>query len=111
MTCAKSHPGICSPLIHSIVSNDSVSRQQRPWSDCAYAVHTCSEDIFSLDGIKCKKRRSKKTRFYSNEIQNNIYVVFSPIFIKKKKKKKKKKNILELHLDKCLNEKVGFAIA
>ena len=26
--------GFCSPLIHSIVSNDYVSRQQRPGSDC-----------------------------------------------------------------------------
>ena len=33
-SCAKSHLGICSPLIHSIVSNDSVSRQQRPSLDC-----------------------------------------------------------------------------
>ena len=32
--CAKSHPGLCSPLIHSIASNDSVSGQQMPWSDC-----------------------------------------------------------------------------
>ena len=36
-TCAKSHPGICSPLKHSIVSKDSVCGQWRPWSDCAYA--------------------------------------------------------------------------
>ena len=36
--CLKSHPGICSPLIHSIVSNDSsISGQRRPWSDCADA--------------------------------------------------------------------------
>ena len=33
--CAKSHPGICSPLIHSMVSNNSVSRQRRLWSGCA----------------------------------------------------------------------------
>ena len=46
IACAKSHPGICPPLIHwkywvyylhSIVSNDSVSGQQKPWSDCADA--------------------------------------------------------------------------
>ena len=35
--CAKSHPCICSSLIYSIVSNESVSGQQRPWSDCADA--------------------------------------------------------------------------
>ena len=28
--CTECHPGICSPLIHSIASNDSVSGQQRP---------------------------------------------------------------------------------
>ena len=28
---------ICSPLIHSIVSNDSVRGKRRPWSDCADA--------------------------------------------------------------------------
>ena len=29
--------GICFPLIHSIVSNDSISRQERHWSDCTDA--------------------------------------------------------------------------
>ena len=29
-TCAKSHPGICSPLKYSMVCNDSVCGQQRP---------------------------------------------------------------------------------
>ena len=33
----KSHSGICSSLIHFIASNDYVSGQQRPWSDCADA--------------------------------------------------------------------------
>ena len=28
--CAKSHPDICFPLVHSVVSNDSVSGQGRP---------------------------------------------------------------------------------
>ena len=35
--CAKSHLGICSPLIHYIVSIDSVSGKRRPRSDCANA--------------------------------------------------------------------------
>ena len=35
--CSKSHPCICSPLIHSIESNNSVSGQQSSWSDCADA--------------------------------------------------------------------------
>ena len=33
--CATSHPRLCFPLIHSMVSNDSCSGQRRPWSDCA----------------------------------------------------------------------------
>ena len=35
--CTMSYLGICSPLIHSIVSNNSTSGQWRPWSDCADA--------------------------------------------------------------------------
>ena len=35
--CARSRTGICSPLMHSIESNDSVSGLRRPWSDCADA--------------------------------------------------------------------------
>ena len=50
---AQSHPGICSPLKHSIVSNDSVSGQWRPWSDCAHA----QADL----GLCC--RICPKTRF------------------------------------------------
>ena len=33
-TCARSPSDLCSLLIHSLVSNDSGSRQQRPRSDC-----------------------------------------------------------------------------
>ena len=36
-TCAKSHPGICSPLKQSIISNCSVCGERKPWSDCADA--------------------------------------------------------------------------
>ena len=35
--CAKYHPGLCSPSIQSVVSNNSVIGQWRPWSDCADA--------------------------------------------------------------------------
>ena len=35
-TCTTSPSGICSSLKHSIMSNDSVYRQQRPWSDCTF---------------------------------------------------------------------------
>ena len=35
--CAKYYSGLCSSFKHSVVSNDSVSGQWRPWSDCADA--------------------------------------------------------------------------
>ena len=35
--CAKYHPGFYSPFVHCQVSNNSVSGQRRPWSDCAEA--------------------------------------------------------------------------
>ena len=35
--CAKYNLGLCSPFMHSVVSNDSVSGQWRPWSYCADA--------------------------------------------------------------------------
>ena len=31
---AKYHQALCSPFIHSVVSNNSVRGQGRPWSDC-----------------------------------------------------------------------------
>ena len=45
---ALSHPGIWSLFTQPIVSNDSVSRQQRPWSDCANAQ--------SDQGLCCPQR-------------------------------------------------------
>ena len=35
--CAKYHPGLFSPFIHSVISHDSVSGQWRSWSACADA--------------------------------------------------------------------------
>ena len=35
LACAKYHPSLCSPFIHSLVNKDSVSGQGRPWSACA----------------------------------------------------------------------------
>ena len=35
--CAKYHSGLCSPFIHFVVANYSVSEQWRSWSDCAHA--------------------------------------------------------------------------
>ena len=65
--CAKSDPGICSPLIHSIVANDSVSGQRRPRSDCADA----QADL----GLRCphvpdkKIKRAKMAQYRSPEFQ------------------------------------------
>ena len=51
--------GICSPLIHSVVSNDSGSGQRRPWSDCADAQADLGlrcphmlEDMFSHGTVR-----------------------------------------------------------
>ena len=46
--CLKYHHDICSPLIHSIVSNDSVSRQQRTWSDCTSAQSAYARRRFHM---------------------------------------------------------------
>ena len=35
--CKNYYPGLCSPFIQSVVSNDSFSGQLRPWSACADA--------------------------------------------------------------------------
>ena len=35
--CAKHYPGLCSAVIYSVASNDSVMEQRRPRSDCADA--------------------------------------------------------------------------
>ena len=55
--CVKYYPGLWSPFIHSVVSNDSVSGQWRLWSDCADAQADlglrCThipEDTFRLAG-------------------------------------------------------------
>ena len=65
--CAKTHPVIWFPLRHSIISNDFVSGQWRPWSDCADAQadlglrcphmpentysHGASQFVNSCDGL------------------------------------------------------------
>ena len=56
--CANYHPGFCPPFIHSILSNDCVSGQWRPWSDCASAqsdlglrrLHKTQRHIFAWWG-------------------------------------------------------------
>ena len=83
-TCAKYHPSFA-PFIHSIVPNDSVSSEWRPWSDCADTQaelgHRCPhmpEDI-SHGTVHLLLTESQ------SESQNRLYLC------KKKKKKKKKK--------------------
>ena len=41
LACAKSHPGLCSPFIHSIVSNYSVTGKQRIRFIWTFAVRIC----------------------------------------------------------------------
>ena len=57
--CTKYHPGSSSQFIHSVGSNDSVSGQWQPWSDCTDAqadLGFCSahmtEGTFSHDAVQ-----------------------------------------------------------
>ena len=68
--CAvKSDLGICSPLIHSTVSNDSVSEQWLPWSDCAmrsliwaFPVRISRRNVFAWCGpFRIKKNQITPT--------------------------------------------------
>ena len=51
--CTKCHPGLCSPFMHSVASNETLSGQGRSWSDCA--------DAQSDLGLRCP--HMPKTRF------------------------------------------------
>ena len=65
--CAKHHPGLCSAVIYSVASNDSVMEQRRPRSDCADAQsdlglrcsHMTRRHIFAVgaDISVCLQRR------------------------------------------------------
>ena len=64
----KCHSGICFPLIHSLMSNDYVSGQRRPWSDCedgqADLGLRCShlpKDTFSIGAAHLITPRNKLT--------------------------------------------------
>ena len=53
--CTRSYPGIFSLLIHSLVSNESVSGQRRHWSDradaqvvLAFPIRLCPKTIFRM---------------------------------------------------------------
>ena len=52
-TFAKSHLGICSPLIHSIVSNDSVSRSEGPDQTACLKTSFCLGSQFVLISNYC----------------------------------------------------------
>ena len=54
-SCAKYHPGLCSPIIHSLVSNDSVSGQEGPDQTArmrrliwAFVVRICLKTHFRM---------------------------------------------------------------
>ena len=49
---AKYHLGLCSPFIHSVVSNDSDSGQWRPWSVCA--------NVQADQGLRCPQMPEKQ---------------------------------------------------
>ena len=66
-TCGKSHPGICSPLINSVVSNLPVSGQSRPWS--LWTFRFCSV---------CK---GNATRWFCNSVLNFRALIFSALYI------------------------------
>ena len=44
--CAKCHPGLCSPFIHSVISNDSVSRRWRP-------LDSFRQEVQANLGLRC----------------------------------------------------------
>ena len=79
--CAKYHPGLRSPFIHSVVSNYSVSGQWRPWSDCADAQSDLGlrcphvpEDTFSYGAAQLKIRDFwNSSNFSSNFVVSGVY--------------------------------------
>ena len=56
LPCMQFHPGLWSRFIHFAASNESVSRQWRPWSGCAsvqfaiwtFGVHICLRTRFRM---------------------------------------------------------------
>ena len=93
--CAKYHPGLCSPFILSVVANDSVSGQWRPWSDCAdtqadrgFAVRICPKTLSrttrssiygkraTLRAESTQKKKKKKCKFWSYDKQNIVIFMF-----------------------------------
>ena len=62
---ARSHPGLCSSLIHSMVFIDSVSGRRRPRSDCANA----QSDL----GLRCP--HMPEDTFSHGAAKINLYVV------------------------------------
>ena len=66
--CAKYHPGLSSQFIHSVISNDSVSGQWSPWSDCA----DMPKDTFSHGETRFMFRRI--FFFYEEGIRWRRYV-------------------------------------
>ena len=67
--CAKYHHGIFSPFIHSVVSNDSVCGQRRPWSDCV------AEETF-LHGASQLKEIVFKVKLICDQTPNIFFYLF-----------------------------------
>ena len=73
---------LCSPLKRSIVSNDSVCGQRRPWSDCVIADWSGS----SLSHIPEDTFSHEAAHVIATELYIDIYFTFKPghsIFYKK----------------------------
>ena len=77
---AQSHSDICSPLIHYIVSNASVSKQRRAWSDCTnvqadLCLHSphMPEDMFSHDRVHIKVAVAERCLILEFRCVNKYY--------------------------------------
>ena len=73
------HPCLCSPFLHSVVSNDSVSRKWRLWSDCSNG----QADL----GLLCLHMPKNKFSHGVGQIKktkNNIFWIYSFLTIVRK---------------------------
>ena len=92
--CAKYQPGLCSPFIHSIVSNVSVSGQWRHWSDCADAQADLGLRCPHMPNDTCKignihKYLRKQANLVPPEKLGDIYYCSPSTKVEKKRRKKK----------------------
>ena len=81
-TCGKCHPGLCYLFIHSVVSNDSVSGQWMPWSDCMDVqadLGLCCSHNYAWRYVFTWRSSSKLPDKTStrNVIYNNLYTLWA----------------------------------